>query len=133
MLPSPDHKICNAADQAGDETSVFSWYKRLIALRQEMEVLIYGRFQLLSALHEDIFAYTRTIVKAGTTDEEESVLVILNFREKDVTYEVPDEVRNIGKAQYVIGSYEATENYQQPRIEGGIVTLRPYEGLLFRL
>lgn len=133
MLPSPDHKICNATDQVEDKTSVFSWYKRLIALRKEMEVLIYGRFHLLSALHEDVFAYTRTIIKAGTADEEESVLIILNFRERDVTYAVPDEVENLGKAQYVIGSYEATEDYVQPQIEGSVVTLRPYEGLLFRL
>jgi oligo-1,6-glucosidase len=133
MLPSPDHKVCNAADQVGDKTSVFHWYKRLIALRKEMEVLVYGRFELLSALHEDIFAYTRTIIKAGTTDEEESVLVILNFRERNVAYEIPEEVKNADKAQCIIGSYEATENYAQPQIEGGSITLRPYEGLLFHL
>jgi len=130
MLPSPDHKICNATDQVKDETSVFSWYKRLIALRKDMEVLIYGRFEMLSALHSDIFAYTRTIFKAGT-DEEETVLVILNFREHAVDYEVPEEVSNLDKAKYVVGSYEATENYVQPRFNEGTITLRPYEGVLF--
>jgi oligo-1,6-glucosidase len=133
MLPSPDHKICNAADQVKDQTSVFSWFKRLIALRKEMEVLVYGRFHMLSALHEDVFAYTRTIIKAGTGDELETVLVVLNFREKVVEYEVPEEVENVDKAQYIVGSYEATEDYVQPVFEGYTINLRPYEGLLFRL
>jgi oligo-1,6-glucosidase len=54
-----DKDVCNAADEMRDETSVWSAYQTLIALRKEHPALVYGRFEPYSAAKDDVFCYFR--------------------------------------------------------------------------
>ena len=56
---NPNHTWLNAASQLQDETSVYHFYKRLIALRKEHGVLISGTYELLLPNDRQIYAYLR--------------------------------------------------------------------------
>lgn len=137
MLPSPDAKICNAEVQVSDKDSVYNWWKRLIALRKEKEVLIYGRFELVSSFNEDIFAYLRTVKKEGSEDDLETVLVVLNFSDKQVKYDVPvgehPLVGDLTKAKAIMNTYEVVQGDKQLGFKDDSITLEPYQGILFSL
>ena len=56
---NPNHDVINAAAQVADPDSVFSHYRRLIALRRELDVITHGSYALLLPDHPSIFAYER--------------------------------------------------------------------------
>ena len=56
-----NHVTINAVAARDDADSVFHHYRRLIALRHELEIVREGRFDLLLPDHEQVFAYTRTL------------------------------------------------------------------------
>ncbi|MBY8911168.1 alpha-glucosidase [Bacillus sp. YC2] len=76
---NPNHTWLNAASQINDQTSVYHFYKRLIALRKEHDVLINGRYELLLAEDRQIFAYLRK----GC---EETALIITNLTKTPAFY-----------------------------------------------
>jgi oligo-1,6-glucosidase len=99
----------NAAAQTGDPDSVFSFYKELIRLRHEMEVIVYGSYDLLLPEDENLYVYTRTY-------GDEKLLIVCNFSEKEQAFAVPEEFAG---AEKLIGNYEGLE-------DGGRI-IRPYE------
>ena len=70
-----------------DPESVFYHYQRLIQLRKEHEVMVYGTYQLLFPEDEDLYIYTRTL-------EEEKWLIVCNFHEKTRSYSVREPGRS---------------------------------------
>jgi oligo-1,6-glucosidase len=58
---NPNYVYLNAAAAVADPDSTFHHFRRLIALRRELPVLVEGRFQLLLPEHEQIWAVTRTL------------------------------------------------------------------------
>ncbi len=81
---NPNYTEINAKEQLGRESSVFRFYQRLIRLRKENPVIVYGRFELLLPEDEDLFMYTRSY-------EGEKLLVICNFSGKERRVTVPEE------------------------------------------
>ena len=69
---NPNHTTINAEAQVGDEGSVFSFYKRLIALRHDDPVVQQGTFELLLADDPVLYVFTRTL-------GQEQLLVVGNF------------------------------------------------------
>jgi oligo-1,6-glucosidase len=56
---NPDHSEVNAADQVDDPNSVFSHYRRLVALRHLDPVVTDGDFELLIPEHPRVWAFLR--------------------------------------------------------------------------
>ncbi|WP_313345901.1 glycoside hydrolase family 13 protein [Lacrimispora sp.] len=111
---NPNYKNINAKNQVNDENSVFTHYKKLIRLRRENDVVVYGDFELLFPEDENIFAYTRTLGQY-------KLVVICNFYGKKVSYELPYELT--GEKAWELSNYdEPQENL-----------LRPYEGIMYLL
>lgn len=81
---NPNYKEINVADQLKDTNSVFSYYKKLIALRKTHTVFVDGAFSLIMEKDENIFAYTRK-------DEDTELLVVCNFFGKEVDCLLPEE------------------------------------------
>ena len=79
---NPNHPTVNAVDAVADPESVFHHYRRLIALRHEMEVVVHGEFTLLVPDHPQLFAYVRSL---GSV----SLLVVANLSGDDVRFDVP--------------------------------------------
>jgi oligo-1,6-glucosidase len=69
---NPNHTEINAAAQVDDPGSVFSHYRRLIALRHDEPVVAQGDFTMLLPDHDHVYAFTR-----GLGDVE--LLVLGNF------------------------------------------------------
>lgn len=72
MKVNPNYVEINAAAQVGNENSVFTYYKNLIALRKQYSVFVDGKFEMLVPEHPEVFAYTRTT-------EDAEMIVICNF------------------------------------------------------
>ncbi|MDM5361122.1 alpha-glucosidase [Peribacillus sp. ACCC06369] len=116
---NPNFPEINAEKAYNDPNSIFHFYKRLIQIRKNHEIVVYGRFELLCPDDERIFAYTRTF-------EEEKLLVLCNFKEEPASYSLPEELHAYS-ATRLIGNYDQEEE--------GISTkpLRPYECRVYHL
>ena len=88
----------NTKQEVSDPDSVFSYYKKLIRLRHENEIIVYGDYKLLAPENEALFIYTRML---GT----QRLMVLCNFTEKEVP--IPAEVTEQipADAQLLIGNY----------------------------
>ena len=88
----------NAKQEISDPDSVFSYYKKLIRLRHENEIIVYGDYKLLAPEDEALFIYTRML---GT----QRLMVLCNFTEKEVS--IPAEVTEQipADAKLLIGNY----------------------------
>lgn len=88
----------NAKQEVSDPDSVFSYYKKLIRLRHENEIIVYGDYELLAPEDEALFIYTRML---GT----QRLMVLCNFTEKEVA--IPQEVTEqiSADAKLLIGNY----------------------------
>ncbi len=76
LAVNPNHVEINAAAQVDDPDSVFSHYRRLIALRHEEPCVGHGDFTMLVPDHEQLYAFTRTLDDVRLT-------VIANLSEAD--------------------------------------------------
>lgn len=61
LAVNPNHTTINAAQQQNDPNSVLSYFKQMIRLRKEHEILVYGTYDLVLGEHEQVYAYTRTL------------------------------------------------------------------------
>jgi oligo-1,6-glucosidase len=112
LAVNPNFKDINADQQIEDPDSVFSYYKKLIALRKKYDVIVYGDYELVLPEDSRIFAYRRSL-------EKEQILVICNFTEQEVCVTIP-EIDGIEEKEYLIHNYKETSSMHQ-----GII--RPYE------
>jgi oligo-1,6-glucosidase len=83
---NPNAAEINVAKAVKDPDSIFHYYRKLIALRKQHEVIIYGKYELLLPLDTEIYAYTRTL-------EDSKLLVILNFFEREPTFDWPEGIQ----------------------------------------
>lgn len=116
---NPNFPEINAEKAYNDPNSIFHFYKKLIQLRKEHDIVVYGRFELLLPDDERIFAYTRSF-------EEEKLLVLCNFKEEQASYTLPEELHAYS-ATRLIGNYDQEEE--------GISSkpLQPYECRVYHL
>ena len=77
------------------ENSVFNYYKKLIALRKEYEIIVYGDYNLLFPEDNDLFIYERNL-------EGKKLLVACNFSENEREFDF-DCVKN---GELLINNYE---------------------------
>lgn len=83
---NPNYERINVAAAEADPESILAHYRRLIALRRTLPLVIDGRYAPWLEAHPEVFAYTRTL---GT----QSLLVIANFTARDVTIDIPAALR----------------------------------------
>ena len=83
MAVNPNYETVNAEDALARKDSVFYTYQKLIALRKQMDVIVYGDYELLLPEDENLWVYTRTL-------GEEKLLVVCNFSGKAVPFAVPE-------------------------------------------
>ncbi|GGJ79037.1 alpha-glucosidase [Deinococcus aquiradiocola] len=79
---NPNHTTVNVQAALADPDSVYWYTRELIRLRQDLPVIVDGRYDLLLPDHPQLYAYTRT------TDTEQ-LLVLLNFSREPVTLDWP--------------------------------------------
>ncbi len=118
-----DYETVNVAADRASERSVFEYYRELIALRDEDDVLVYGGFDLLVPDHEEIYAVHRTLDGA-----DHDLLILCNFGEKTPTFEAPAPLDADDTDAGV-----ALANLSDPEPDPTAVELRPYEAVVYRV
>ena len=113
MRVNPNYEDINAEEQIKREDSVFSYYKELIRLRREKEIIVYGHYELLMPEDEKLFVYSRSL-------GDEKLLVVCNFTEEETVFGVPEEF---------VGKKVLISNYKEQEAASSI-RLRPYEALV---
>ena len=115
IMVNPNYTKINARDQVNREDSVFKYYQKLIKLRHESELIVYGTYDLILDDDKDIYAYIRTL-------GDEKLIVYCNFSENTREVELPEEFVN----KKVLSS-----NYSDAKANPKI-TLRPYEAIVIQ-
>ena len=108
----------NVEDSINDENSILNYYKKLIKLRRENDVIKYGTFELILDNHKEVFAYIRKYKNI-------ELLVICNFYSNNIEIELPNE--------YSEYSYETLlTNYTDSAKFSNVISLRPYETIVYK-
>ena len=107
-------KHITAESQINDETSIFSFYKKLIYLRKEYKIISDGEISFDES-PEEIISYER---KLG----DKVLKVVGNLSENEVVYSWSDEGYD-----RLIGNYDSAVNSTK-----GQIKLRPYEFAVFK-
>lgn len=115
IMVNPNYTKINAKDQINREDSVFKYYQKLIKLRHESELIVYGTYDLILDDDKDIYAYIRTL-------GDKKLIVYCNFSENTREVELPEEFTN-GKV--------LISNYSDAKVNHKI-TLRPYEAIVIQ-
>lgn len=110
---NPNYKEINVESQKKDPDSVLNYYRKLIRLRKENEVLIYGDYKEHLAHSKRLYVYERNL-------DGKKVLVSLNFSDKSVRMDMPSGL-DVSKGKLLIG------NYKDSPVLGNGYVLRPWE------
>lgn len=113
-----NYKYINVEKDKNSENSIFEYYKKLIKLRKEENVIKYGTFELLLKEHKEVFVYTRSY-------DNENLLVICNFYGNNITIDLGQEFKG-RKAEILISNYN-NNNSLSPNIK-----LKPYETIVYK-
>lgn len=105
---NPNYKTINAAAEIDDPDSVFTYYRKLIELRHEHEIIVYGKFVPLLEDDPSIYAYAREL-------NGKRLLVACNWTQNEVPCTLFDDVHG----QELINNYAENEHKKG--------TLLPYE------
>lgn len=116
IMVNPNYTEINAEEQTGRDDSILNYYKKLIRLRKENEIIVYGTYDLLLPDSKEIYAYTRTL-------GEKKLLVVCSFTAEETAFEMPEEFR---KGEVLIRNYDENCGFG----DNGRMTLRPYEAVV---
>ena len=111
-----NHVKINAMSQTDDPDSVFSYYRKLIALRKELDVIACGDIVPLDQNHPSVFAYRRTYGN-------QELIVAANFYGRECEWKT---------APCLDGFLRVIGNYPEPVQErDGVWRLKPYEAAVW--
>ncbi|KLU60850.1 oligo-1,6-glucosidase [Peptococcaceae bacterium CEB3] len=143
---NPNYAEVNVKKSLNQPDSVFYYYQRLIELRKERRLLVYGDYHLLLPEDEQVFAYLRTpkirggrcltgkqLEEVKKVEEElfeatgkEMILVVLNFSAQPAAFVLPEKVA-FSTYQLLLCNYP-TGQEAPLRLE-----LRPFEARVYTL
>lgn len=112
---NPNYEKINVEAALEDENSIFYTYQKLIALRKENPIIVWGEFELIKDTAEEVFAYIRSY-------KGEDWLIVANFSANENQFSSSYEVK-----EEVIHNYsEAIDNVEE-------IVLKPYEAFVAKL
>lgn len=117
-----NHTFINAAVQDKDIKSPLNYFRKMVALRKSSPVLVYGKYKLYDAENDKIYAYTRT-------QDDEQVLVLLNFSKEPIDYILPTELEKYAHGNLLINNYDDFANGKA----NNSVILKPYQAVILSL
>lgn len=112
-----NHAEINVAAEEKNSNSVLNHFRELTYLRRNNPIFVYGQYKLIQKEHPNIYAYTRVW-------EGDKILVLLNFKAEQAKIELP-EAKRIGQT--------LIDNYDGVNVQGNVVSLKPYQAVIFRL
>lgn len=121
---NPNYLKINVQQARRDPNSILHYYRKLIELRRQYPIIVYGDYHLLLAEHKQIYAYLRHW-------EKETLLVILNFFQETAAFILPEKaIFKTGKL--LISNYRDIKTEIVPQ-DVQEISLRPYEARVYLL
>jgi len=82
---NPNYTSINAEQALEDPESVFYYYQKLIALRKQQDIMVYGEYALLDTGTQPLYAYLRRM-------EGRVLLVVCSFTTQEELFRLPAEL-----------------------------------------
>jgi len=130
---NPNYKEVNVQKDLSDPQSIFYHFQKLIKLRKQHHVAVYGDYQIIHSDHCDVYAYLRTL-------HNEQLFVMANFSDKWTTFTIPTYDKEkllvpFSTCQVIVSVYGEEENtpysssfdFTQP------ISLPPYDARVYKL
>ncbi|WEK53746.1 MAG: alpha-glucosidase [Candidatus Cohnella colombiensis] len=114
---NPNYPSINVADNLADPNSIFHCYRRLIELRKQNPIVVYGDYELVDDVPEQVFLYLRK-------HEDQVWAVAANIGAERMLVQLPA----FGKSADVIVS-----NYSRAEVDFSNLELQPYEAFAVKL
>jgi glucan 1,6-alpha-glucosidase len=114
---NPNYQEINVEANLEDPNSIFYCYQKLIQLRKDNPIIVWGEYELVTDTSEQVFMYLRK-------HEGETWAVVANFGEKKETL----QVEHLGQSNDVIIS-----NYERSSVDFQQLELKPFEALAVKL
>lgn len=116
---NPNYKEINVKKALADKDSIYYYYQKLIKLRKENPLFVYGKYKLILDDDKEIYAYLRE-------GEEEKLLIILNFFENESLFKIPEYV-DYNEFELLISNYNPI-NTKLTKTK-----LKPFEARVYKL
>lgn len=113
---NPNYQDLNVKKDQQNEESIFNYYKKVIHLRKENELIVWGDYKELLPNDPQLFVYERSY-------QGETWLIIINFYEKPTIYKDDDQ-----KVETIVIS-----NYMDSSKKIDKLELRPFESVVYKL
>lgn len=108
-----NYQVINVENEIGSQDSVYAFYKRLIGLRKEKDIISKGSIEFIEKANKDVLAYKREY-------ENDELVVLNNLTDGNVVIKMQQEWLEYRK---LIGNYQDIKT-DNDRAE---IILRPYE------
>ena len=115
---NPNYKTINEEAENNDPNSVLNYFRKVVRLRKDNLVLVYGKYELLDKANSNVYAYTRT-------GDGEKLLIVLNFTTHNADANIGIDVKN---ATMLLSNYK-----NAPLSNKKTITLKPYQAVIYRL
>lgn len=119
---NPNYREINVREAMADPDSIYHFYKKLIRLRKEHPVAVYGAYDLILPEHRQIYAYTRTL-------QRNRLLVAANLFPADAACTLPDSIGIGPDARLLLANLPVSAAASDTRE----LALRPYECRVYLL
>lgn len=112
---NPNYPMINAKENLADTNSIFYTYKKLIELRKEHAIVVWGEYELIEGTAEEVFAYHRVL-------DGEKWLIVANFSASEKTFTLSEAIEEV-----------LIHNYQDTLPKIGELSLKPYEAFVAKI
>lgn len=110
-----NYQEINVKKAIEEKDSIFYTYKKLIQLRHEHPIVVWGTYSLVDTTDKNLFAYTREL-------GEEKWFILTNFQKKATTFDLNYEPKVI-----------LIQNYNEKEYKKGTLHLDPYEAVVLKI
>ena len=107
----------NVKESEEDPDSILNYYRKLLKLRKENEIFIYGDYKEHNKASNKLYVYERNY-------EGRRALIICSFSEKGAKFKAPEGF-DLSKGELVLNNYQINKV-----VDNGFVT-RPYEARVY--
>ncbi|QVK18536.1 alpha-glucosidase [Mycoplasmatota bacterium] len=113
-----NYKTINVENAIVDKCSIYHYYKKIIALRKEYEIIIYGDYKEHDIKNKYLYIYERNL-------NDEKLLVITSFTSKKILFSLPKSIK-YKRATLLLSNYEVMDDLNKFKT-------RPYEARVYLL
>lgn len=115
-----NYETINGEAEEKDEDSIYSFYKKLIALRKEKEIISKGSIRFLEEKNPQVLAYCRTW-------KDQELIVWNNLKERQCRVRLEESWRGYRR---ILGNYGGDLGGRVSSRQGDALILKPYETLV---